>query len=153
METYRPRTIIARPLHLVDGWRVKIYVVTPRETFESEAILENAIARLSEWLTPPASEPWHSHKIGFLIFHEGADGLWSLVNRWVADDMLQSATYYTDYREPDTFIRNPAKAFMACVWELPIIAFERDLWVEEVLKKAPNPDFDAYFGKALIGNV
>lgn len=151
MEIYRSRSIIPYPLHTADGWRVKIYVVTPRETFASDAVLEKAIGKLPEWLAPPASEPWHSHKIGFLIFHEGADGLWSLVNRWVADDMLQSATYYTDYAKPDTFTRNPAEAFMACVWELPIIAFERDLWVEEILKKAPNPDFDAYFKATLKG--
>jgi hypothetical protein len=153
MKTYRTRTVASRPLQVVDGWRVKIYVVTLREPFDSEAALEKAVARLPEWLTPPGGEPWHSHKIGFLIFHEGEDGIWSLINRWVSDDMLQSVTYYADYREPHFFIRKPAAAFMACVWELPIIAFERDLWVEEILKKAPQPDFDAYLRRALEGRL
>lgn len=142
METYRTRTLEPRGTREIGNWRVKLYTITHRQSFESANVLENAVARLTDWLSPPLAWPHHNH--AFLIVHEGRDGVWSLVNWWVGNDMLRSLTFYTDYGKPDEFTPLQGAGFMACVWEIPIITFERAMWVEHVLKNAPRPDFDGY---------
>jgi hypothetical protein len=42
---------------------------------------------------------------------------------------------------------------IACVWELPILAFERDAWVETVLSDAKRPDVPAYLERRLEGRI
>lgn len=33
---------------------------------------------------------------------------------------------------------------MACTWELAVIGFERDAWLQTVLRNPGGPDLDAY---------
>jgi hypothetical protein len=94
-----------------------------------------------------------TYNAAFLIVHEAGDGIWSLINWWIGGEMLQSTTFHTSFEQPDEFQLLPEEGFMACVWEIPIIAFERAMWVEHTLKKANPPDFKAYLEQYLSKEV
>jgi hypothetical protein len=94
-----------------------------------------------------------TYNAAFLIVHEAGDGIWSLINWWIGGEMLQSTTFHTSFEQLDEFQLLPEEGFMACVWEIPIIAFERAMWVEHILKKANPPDFKAYLEQYLSKEV
>ena len=41
---------------------------------------------------------------------------------------------------------------VACVWDLAVMAFEREAWIEFVLKPA-EPDIDAYLAARLTADL
>jgi hypothetical protein len=71
------------------------------------------------------------------------------INWWIGGEMLQSLTFYTGFETPTEFQICPREGFMACVWEMEIIIFERAMWVEHILKNAEAPDYETYFGETM----
>lgn len=41
----------------------------------------------------------------------------------------------------------------ACVWELPILMFERNAWVATVMSDMPGGGIDAYLAERLVGAI
>lgn len=146
---YKPRTIEFHQYVRVDGWTVKVYTITNRSSFASKAVLATAMQKLSEWLTRASDLDHPKYNSAFLVVHEGVDGVWTLINWWLGGEMLQSHTFFTDYEKPDTFVEVLKTGFMACVWEMEVIAFERAMWIEHVLKKATRPDIESYLNEQL----
>lgn len=153
IQIYQPRKIEFERLAVIDDWNIKVYTITPRREFESKIALENAIAKLPKWLEKSKTLGFETYRSAFLIVHEGRDGIWSLVNWWLGGNMLHSKTFYTDFKNPDEFRSLPSEGFMACVWEMPVIGFEREMWIEFVLKKAEKPDFKGYLTQHLSREV
>ncbi len=150
---YKPRKVEFRQLLTVSDWTIKVYTITHRASFAAETILENALAQLPTWLEKSKALKFPTYKIAFLIVHEGRDGVWTLINWWRGGEMLQSITFYTNFANPNEFQALPTEGFMACVWELAVISFERVMWVEYILKKADKPDFTGYLQKYLSKEV
>ena len=42
---------------------------------------------------------------------------------------------------------------VACVWDLAVIGFEREAWLEAVLSNPRGPDVEAYLARRLSGEV
>jgi hypothetical protein len=153
MQAYKPRRVEFNRMVSIEGWNVKVYQITYRLQFESRGVLDKAILRLPEWLEKSKTLGFETYRTAFLIVHEGRDGVWTLLNWWTGGEMLQSITFYTDYREPKEFQMLPKEGFMACVWELAVTSFEREMWIKHILKKAGNPDFNAYLEAHLNAEV
>lgn len=153
METFKPRKAEFNRLATIKDWRVKIYTITWRLCFESFEILENAVAKLPVLLEKTSALGLKTYRAGFLIVHEGRDGVWTLFNWWLGGGILQSITFFTPFDAPHEFRSLSADGFMACVWELAVIDFERAQWVENVLQKAEKPDFSGYLETVLNGEI
>lgn len=149
MQMYKPRNTEFKRLLTINNWTVKVYTITNRSRFESAVTLQSALAKLPEWLEKSKTLGFETYGIAFLIVHEGTDGVWTLINWWTGGEILQSLTYYTDFDIPTEFQTRLQEGFMACVWELAVITFERAMWIEHILKKAHQPDFNTYFEKTL----
>ena len=149
-EIYKPRKIEFYQLVDVNSYQIKVYTITCCNEFESKEVLDKTLANLSEWLPFPNFLALGNHQIGFLIVHEGQEGIWALINCWIGGDILQSKTFYTSY-DASHFETTPKEGFMACVWEMEVICFERAMWVEYILKKAQKPDFTGYLNERLNG--
>lgn len=149
---YQPRKVEIRGLVKINDWNIKIYTITFRDNFESETVLDNAIGKLSEWLKKSKILGLETYQIAFLIVHGGRDGVWTLLNWWIGENMLQSVTFYTSFDDATQFEETPQTGGMACVWELEVIDFERKMWIEYILKKSDKPDFTGYLYKHLNGN-
>ncbi|HMW01406.1 MAG TPA: hypothetical protein PKE58_14810 [Acidobacteriota bacterium] len=149
MKMYRPRKIQLNRRLAINNWNVKVYTITHQSRFESAVTLQSAIARLPGWLEKSRATGFETHGVAFLIVHEGLDGVWTLINWWMCDELLQSLTFFTSYKTPTEFQPFPQEGFAACVWELEVIVFERSMWIEHILKKADTPSFDQYLQASL----
>lgn len=63
--------------------------------------------------------------------------------------MLQNHVFVAIHEDPDHFKLFSDKGIITCVWELTVIWFERNAWVEHVLKQSDHPNFDAYLNSQL----
>lgn len=152
LKIYQPRLIEFHSVTNVNTWNIKLYTITFQDRFTSEIVLENAINKLPEWLKKTKTLGLETYKAGFLIVHEGRDGFWILFNWWTGENMLQSVTFYTSFDDTNQFEETPKEGGMFCIWELEVVDFERKMWIEYILKKAENPDFEAYLNETLSGN-
>lgn len=149
MQKYEPRKIEFCSIATVNSWNIKIYSISYQEKFKSAAVLHFAVSKLPEWLQKTKLLGLETYKIAFLIIHEGRDGVWTLFNWWIGENMVQSITFYTSFDDLTIFEETPQTGGMACVWELEVINFERNMWIEYVLKKAEKPDFTGYLDQQL----
>lgn len=144
MTAYHPRNIKFDTLFEIDSWRIKIYTIAKHGEFNHLDIYNNAKAQLSDWLKMTNGFNSNHNHIGFLILHSGTEGVFSLVNWWVGDNMLNTNIYKTDFDTPDQFEKISGYGLAPCVWELEVINNERLAWTEHILKKAHQPDYKRY---------
>jgi hypothetical protein len=149
MRIYKPRNTVFHQLLSMKDWTIKVYTITTRARFESGATLQAALANLPEWLENSRTLGLETYGTAFLIVHEGTDEIWTLINWWTGGEILRSVTFRTDFAKPTEFQPFRGTGFIACVWEMEVIVFERAMWIEHILKKARNPQFKTYFEKTL----
>jgi hypothetical protein len=154
--TYSPRLVKALPPLDVCGRALKAYAMYA----EPE---RSATLPAPEWLQHQAAsvlrEPPHEgdHPAGFLILHYGVDGDYLLVSQWYDANMLKHWVRgsVADAGGNTTFAPLAQHDLIACVWELEVIKFERDAWVNTVLAhgKLDRTSLDAYLTTTFSGWV
>ncbi|HEV2130530.1 MAG TPA: hypothetical protein VGR27_05485 [Longimicrobiaceae bacterium] len=91
--------------------------------------------------------------VAVLIAHEGREGCFVLLSWWAGENMLQHHVYFAPAEPPFEFEYLSPTGVVACVWELAVLAFERDAWVDAVLANPSGPDLDAYLARHLSADV
>lgn len=154
--TYSPRLVKALPPLDVRGRTLKVYAMFAEpERFSTlpdpEWLRQLAASVLSE---PPQEG---DHPAGFLILHYGAEGDYLLVSQWYDADMLKHWVRGTvvDAEGNTTVAPLAQRDLIACVWELEVIKFERDAWVNTVLAQGrlDKASIDAYVATTFSGWV
>lgn len=149
LRPYQPRLIGAVGVVEIADWRIKLYTLTYREVFSADTTLNAARRHLPGWIAGSAQDEFASHQLGFLIVHEGTDGIWTLFNYWTGGEILRGQTYFSSPETPDQFAPRPHHGFMACVWEMAILDFERRAWIASMLR--PEPDRAEYLTATIEG--
>lgn len=154
--TYSPRLVKALPPVDVCGRILKVYGMFAEP--ERSATLPTP-----EWLREQAAsvlrEPPQGgdHPVGFLILHYGEEGDYLLVSQWYDANMLKHWVRGTAVdAEGNTTVEPLAQRdLIACVWELEVINFERDAWVNTVLAQGrlDQASLDAYLTTTFSGWV
>lgn len=144
MKIYKPRIIEYHELILIDNWQLKVYTIVKDGTFEYPEFYANVQLQLPNWLSLDNSFNSNHNSLGFLILHAGTEGIFSLINWWVGDNMLNTHIFKTDYKNLNRFDKISGDGLAPCIWELEIINHERLSWINQVLKKPKNPDFREY---------
>ncbi|MGW4158348.1 hypothetical protein [Streptomyces sp. NPDC004788] len=154
--TYAPRLVTALPPVEVCGRVLKAYAMFARPELgtdlpEPEWLRQHAASVLGD--SPREGD----HPAGFLILHRGAEGTYLLVSQWYDADMLKHWVRgsRTDAAGNTTFAPLAQPDLIACVWELEVIAFERDAWVNTVLAhgRLDQDSLDAYLRTTFSGWV
>jgi hypothetical protein len=128
-----------RRLHQFQNWTLKVYEISFSGTEIHDAEIQPAIDFLERNTPWPRSA---SHDYGFVIIHYGRDAIWLMLHLW-SDDILKQFGFLASLDKPHEFCPITANIGMGCVWELELIAHERDVWVRHIL--APEqPSFEAY---------
>jgi hypothetical protein len=153
--TYSPRLVEALPPLEVCGRILKVYGMftdPERSTLPgTEWLQQQAASVLSE--SPQDGD----HPLGFLILHYGAEGDYLLVSQWYDANMLKHWVRGVDVEAEGstapTVLAQPD--LIACVWELEVINFERDAWVNTVLARGRLDEAarDAYLATTFSGWV
>lgn len=154
--TYSPRLVKAHAPVEVCGRILKVYGMfrdpERRSTVpEPDWLRQHAASVFREPLQPG------DHPVGFLILHYGSEGDYLLVSQWYDADMLKHWVRgaVVDADGCTTFAPLAQRDLIACVWELEVINFERDAWVNTVLARGrlDQAALDAYLATTFSGWV
>lgn len=149
MERYEPRSIEFLELWRPAGWRVKVYGISYAGAEPSSSLIEAAKEAAVERLQ--AARETEHFGIGFLGVHEGRDRSVAFIDWWADENELHHHLYIAHGEESAVLLRPRREdEFVACVWDLEVIAFEREQWVRHILAFPDAPRFDDYLSAVLI---
>ena len=77
------------------------------------------------------------HGLGYCIAHVGEEAVWLLVDWWRAGGIVCQKLLSAPLSSPADF-KTVQAPFLACVWELAVIGHERDAWVRNMMRAAPD---------------
>lgn len=160
--SYAKRPIRFLELAAIGDWRVKAYGISVNNERPDSGLIRAAKRLASEKLPNPATDSGHDDQntlsqdrygVAVLIIHEGREGSFVLIDWWVGENMLQNHVYFSpDFESREFSYVNPTGT-MACVWELRILSFERQAWIECVLANANGANLDDYCRRHFSGDV
>jgi hypothetical protein len=130
------------------GWRLKVYGIS-RHHQRPPAALIAAAKRIAAHRLPPDCDHDGAHGVGFLAVHEGRDANFVFVNWWNRESELQRHVYRAARENPEALHDVTATGSSGTVWDLQILWFERNAWVEKVLANPRGPDIEMYLKKRL----
>lgn len=143
---------IKRPIRFIElwspgKWKIKIYTITEPGFEADEDYLSIAKTCASEIISELDSKERH-HFIGFLTIHIAAPFNQIIFDWWACDNELRHRVFNAKDKDPKNFkdITSTGKAF--CIWELKVIAFERDSWSSNLLKNQ-EPRLKDYLAERL----
>lgn len=146
LEPYHQRRITFLELYRAQGWQLKVYSILHPDKTLSPELIEVAKQTALEFL-PSSSEPGH-YGVGFISVHQGKSYDFVTVGYWNYNTELRHQTYMRPSSAEVTLEALMASELSSDVWDIRLLAFEREAWVEVL--KSPVPNVQAYLEKQLI---
>lgn len=147
-EKYAARAFRFIDLIDVAGWRIKLYGIRYQGDSVDQALVEAALpvigARLSE-----AGPKSNHYSVGFAAIHQGKSGNFVFVDWWADENELHHHVYVSASDRPHEFRYMTPTGLTACAWDLKLMWFEREAWVDCVLDQSENPDLESYLARRL----
>lgn len=139
---YVARTVSYDGLHEAGDWKIKRYSLSwdgspmedPRFT-EGEAMAHGALPSPAEAEDRPGA--------GFLIRHQGRGENYVVLGWWDRENELPLRVFVDD----GSGWRTAGEHESICVWDLQIIAAEREAYVRHILAWPEKPDLRRYLGE------
>jgi hypothetical protein len=150
---YKTRPVRFLEVAEVDGWKIKLYSISVKSVIVNAETIAFAKRQLPGWLKKASAYKLDTYKVATLILHEGKEGCFAIISWWTDENMLQLYVYLSSYNQPTDFKLYSDKGIVSCVWEMAVLWFERNAWVNHVLMKAGNPDLEAYLNEQLNADV
>lgn len=135
---YRNRPIWPIEVVNLSGWQIKFYGMCAVGAGVKPTLINTAREFLIDSARFDASTGY-----GFSILHRGEEAIWLLLDWW-EQDILHQRLFWSDIDGEVVFHEGPPKNELACVWELQVIAHERDAWVKHVMTDPTDADYNAY---------
>ena len=137
-----------RPIRFLEiwqrgGWRLKVYGIAYGRPMPRPELVEAAKAVAQQRLSS-VPEPSRHYCVGFLGVHDGRTANFVFVDWWAEENELHHHVYVSPTDEPSRFTYATPTGLTACVWDLRVMAFERQAWLDTVLTRADGPELEAY---------
>lgn len=150
---YQSRPVRFIDLWTVDGWRLKVYGISGRQASPPPAFVVAVKDHASGLLPRPAQTP-DRYGVGFVGAHEGRDGsLYGFVDWWENENELRHHGLVAPGERPHDLEPVEPEGTRACVWDLAVIAFERQAWVDSVLANPEGAHLDRYLAARLYADL
>lgn len=136
---YTPRTCKPEGVFSLPGISCKLYIVRSQRNAQtptpSHAVLASVLeAEFAAWGTSPAD-----HALGFAIIHFADDGWYLLLSRWNDANNLRHRVRAIEFNADGITARPLADPWIvSCVWELRVMMFEADAWIDAILRPGPE---------------
>ena len=150
-ETYQKRSIKHLELWEDNGWRIKLYGITHESRQSEPELIAAAKAAAKEHLPQPAVNP-HRYGLGFIGIHQGRSYDFVFICYWNYDTELKHISLMRASSSSTLLEPVGEQELSNDVWDLRVLAFERDAWVKHVLS-ADTADADAYLAEQLNETV
>lgn len=151
-ETYRKRPIRFLEHWEQSGWRLKVYGIAYQGEYPRAHLIENAKGLARERL-PPSPSTEGRYGVGFLGVHDGRGADFIFLDWWAEENELHHHVYVASHDQPDHFRYATPTGLIACVWDLQVLCFEREAWLQSVLANPSGPDLDRYLRLQLNEDV
>jgi hypothetical protein len=130
----------------MNGWSLKVYGISAtrdpsdKDTVSSVMIESGRQIAEAVFTRDPTT---NSYGLGYIIFHEGRLANWLLLDWWADEIQIRHQLYRSDSADPAGFQRVTSD-LIACIWELRVVEFEREAWIQTMLKSPSRPDVQRY---------
>lgn len=142
-EVYAPRPIRCLDVWLIKGWRIKVYWIAYRADKPRLELIEGAKLQAASALPQPANGNGR-YGVGFLGIHDGRGANIVFVDWWADENELHHHVFVSPSGQPALLRPVRSSELTACIWDLAVIGFEREAWVEAILRQPSGPDLDRY---------
>lgn len=146
-EPYQPRPIRFLELWQTAGWTLKLYGIAYSRPLPRPELLaaakEVAATQLAKLQT---QEHYH---LGFMGVHDGRGANFVFVDYWADENELHHHVYISPAEHPARFEYATPTGLIACVWDLRVICFERQAWLETALANPAGPNLQEYLERRL----
>lgn len=149
---YQPRPIRFLELWEAPPWRLKLYGIAYGRAAPRPELIA-AAKKVAEKKLYDQEMTRGSHGVGFLGVHEGKTANIVFLDWWTDENELRHHIYYSPSESPAELEDVTARGWGYCVWDLRVIGFERDAWMETVLDNPSGPDVEAYLQRQLNEDV
>lgn len=149
---YQTRPIRFLELWQHDGWRLKFYGIASRRPMPRAELVDAAKAVAAERLAGVPASMQH-YSVGFLGVHDGLTSNFVFVDWWPDQNELHHHVYISPTDDPSQLTYATPTGVIACVWDLRLMAFERQAWLDTVLARHGGPDIEAYLQQELNEDV
>jgi hypothetical protein len=146
-EPYQKRSIRFLELYTAQGWQLKIYSILHQDKQLNSQLIEAAKQTALGFLPQPADTPNH-YGLGFISIHQGKSYDFVTIGYWTYDSELEHQTYMRPSSASVELEALSASELSTDVWDIRVLAFERDAWLACVLTAA-QPDPVAYLQQQL----
>lgn len=150
-EPYIPRPVAALGTWRHGDWRLKEYTIAYRRDAARPELIKAAEAQAARILPTPAITPTR-YGVGFLGIYDGRGGNLVFVDWWENENDLHHHVFLSSETDPGALREAKATDLAACVWDLSVMAHEREAWLRHVFA-AEEPNLDAYLENQLHGRI
>jgi hypothetical protein len=147
-EAYDVRPIRFLELWRESGWTLKVYGIAYRREHPREELVEAAKEIARKRLTNSTTSDNH-YGVGFLGVHDGRGANFVYLDYWADENELHHHVYVSPSEEPASLEYVTPTGLIACTWDLRVLSFERDAWIECVLANPTGPDMEEYLARTL----
>lgn len=148
ISTYKPRPVRFLELWNPGNWQIKVYGIAYKRPFPAPELIEAAKnAAVSRLAAVPAT--MRHYNVGFLGVHHGRTANFVFLDWWADENELHNHVYVSPTDNPGRLNYVTPTGLAACVWDLAVISFERQAWVDTVLCNPNGPDLTAYIDQRL----
>ncbi len=151
---YQTRPIRFLGLEKSENWNIKVYSISCKNEYADARFISSAKANIPLWLSNASNTQLPNYRVATLIIHEGKEGCFAVLSWWIDENVLQLFAYLASDSLPDQYQLISDKGIVSCVWEMAVLWFERNAWVEEVMKNPQSPQaLDNYLSKFFQADV
>jgi len=151
-ENYIPRPVRDRGVQTFGDWSLKVYGIAYAGDEPGSELVQAALDVAGSAL-PKAALSNGRFGLGFLGIHEGRDGNFVFVSWWENENELQHRVFFSTPQRPGQLRPARPDEPIACVWDLSVIAHEREAWIRHILANPHGADTGAYLADALNGII
>lgn len=146
-EPYKPRPIRCLGIWCKSGWRLKVYGITYNRPAPRPELV-NAAKRVALDVLPQPAIGFGHYGVGFMGVHDGRGVNFVFVDWWADENELYHHVFTSPSDQPEK-LEYSSRGAIACVWDLQVMAYERQAWLDAILINPTGPDLDAYLALQL----
>lgn len=147
-EPYQPRAIHHLENWELEGFRMKVYGIAYRGERPAQKLCNAARNVAAIRLAESALDTRH-YGVGFVGIHEGKGANFVFIDWWADKNELHHHAYISADDDRTNLVYQTPSGLIACVWDLHVLAFEREAWVNNVMKQHRSPDIPGYLDTTL----
>ena len=145
---YKTRPIRFINLWEENGWKMKIYGISSLAEFPEPKLVETALEIAARILPSPAVSD-ERYGAAFVTIHQAEMFNQIIVDWWERVNELRHRVFKAAAEKPFEFEEITASGEAFCIWELRVIGFEREGWINKVLKNSGAKELDGYLNLRL----